>query len=159
MNPDAEDAAIVKAAQLSCAHEMIMTLPNGYDTDLGPNGAGLSPGQRQRIGLARALYGDPRLLILDEPDASLDTEGEQALIQALMKAKLNNITVLVITHRRSLLFVADKLLVMKDGEMMLFGPARQVMNSMIPGEYKMKPTIGSVPPVERSPAGGRYAAA
>jgi PrtD family type I secretion system ABC transporter len=160
--PDADEAAIVKAAQLACAHEMIMALPNGYDTELGQNGAGLSPGQRQRIGLARALFGDPRLLILDEPDASLDTEGEQALTQALMKAKINNITTLVITHRRSLLFVTDKLLVMKDGEMMMFGPSRQVMNSMVPGEYKAKPPISAptaAPAAATVPAGGRYAAA
>jgi len=141
---DADDTAIVKAAQLACAHEMIMALPNGYGTDIGPNGMNLSAGQRQRIGLARAFYGDPRLLILDEPDASLDIDGERALTQALLKAKANNITTLVITHRRSLLFFLDKLLVIKNGEIMMFGPMRQVMNALAPGEYRVKPPTAAV---------------
>lgn len=155
MSPDASDESIVKAAQMACAHEMIMQLPNGYDTEIGPGGAGLSPGQRQRVGLARALFGDPRLLILDEPDASLDTDGERALIQALMTAKASKITTLVITHRRSLLFVVDKLLVMKEGEMVMFGPAAQVMKSLAPGECRIKtPT-----PANSVMQGNRYAAA
>jgi ATP-binding cassette subfamily B protein len=132
MMQDASDASIVKAAQMACAHELIMSLPEGYDTDIGACGCALSAGQRQRIALARAFFGAPRLLVLDEPDASLDEEGEQALAQALVNARDNGITTLVITHRRPLLQHVNKLLVLKDGELRLFGPTNDVIAAMKP---------------------------
>lgn len=130
MRLEASDESIVKAAQMACAHELIMSLPDGYDTDIGPRGAALSAGQRQRIALARAFYGDPKLLVLDEPDASLDEEGEIALAQALANAKSHSITTLVITHRRVLLQHVGKILVLKDGELFLFGPAQDVIAAL-----------------------------
>jgi ATP-binding cassette, subfamily B, bacterial len=128
--PDSPDAAIIKAAKMAGAHDLIMMLPDGYDTDIGPGGTALSAGQRQRIGLARAFFGNPKLLVLDEPDASLDSEGEQALAQAIQNAKAQRITTLVITHRRPLLAHVNKLLVLKDGEIFLFGPTGDVMNAL-----------------------------
>jgi ATP-binding cassette, subfamily B, bacterial len=130
MLPDASDESIVRAAQMAGAHELIMMLPEGYDTDIGPQGLSLSAGQRQRIGLARAFFGSPKLLVLDEPDASLDGEGEQALAQALENAKEAGITTLVISHRRALLKSVTKLLVLKEGELILFGPTAEVMAAL-----------------------------
>ncbi|MDE3059631.1 MAG: type I secretion system permease/ATPase, partial [Pseudomonadota bacterium] len=132
MQPDATDEAIVRAAQLAGAHELIMRLPDGYETDIGAGGAALSAGQRQRIGLARAFFGSPRLLVLDEPDANLDAEGEQALAHALAHARERQITTLVITHRRALLACVNKLLVLQDGQLTLFGPTHDVITSMTP---------------------------
>jgi PrtD family type I secretion system ABC transporter len=130
MNTQASDESIVSAAQMAGAHELIMMLPEGYDTDIGPQGAALSAGQRQRVGLARAFFGDPKLVVLDEPDASLDGEGEQALAKALQNAKEKGITMLVISHRRLLLKYVDKLMVLKEGELMLYGPTQEVMETL-----------------------------
>lgn len=127
-NPDAE--AIVRAAQFAGAHELILRLPQGYDTPIGPGGALLSAGQRQRIGLARALFGEPRLLVLDEPDASLDDIGQQALILALRRARHHRITTIMITHRKSLLSQVDKILYIQNGAVAAFGPAAAVMEAM-----------------------------
>ena len=109
---------------------MILRLPQGYDTDIGASGVRLSAGQRQRIGLARAFYGEPRLLILDEPDANLDDLGQQALLFALSEAKKRSITTLLITHRKSLLAHVDKLLLLREGMAEAFGPAAQVIAAL-----------------------------
>jgi len=130
MIPNAPDDAIVKAAELAGVHKLILSLPNSYDTDVGAGGAALSAGQRQRIGLARAFYGDPKVLVLDEPDASLDSDGEAALMQSLAKAQEQKTTTIVITHRKQMLRFFNKLLVMGDGEMMMFGPTREVLMTM-----------------------------
>ncbi len=122
-----ETDPVLKAAKLAGVHEMILRMPNGYDTQIGEGGAVLSGGQRQRIGLARALFGSPRLIVLDEPNASLDTDGDQALLQALLYLKKTAVTTVLITHKRSLLAVVDKLLVMQDGGMVVFGPREGVM--------------------------------
>ncbi len=127
---NAPDEAIVQAAQMAGVHELITSLPNSYNTDVGAGGAALSAGQRQRIGLARAFFGNPKMLVLDEPDASLDHEGEAALLRAMENAKSNNITTVVITHRKTLLRCFNKLLVMEDGELNLFGPTREVLLTM-----------------------------
>ncbi len=127
---NASPEAIVKAAQLANAHELILRLPQGYDTQIGTGGALLSAGQRQRIGLARALYGDPRLLVLDEPDASLDETGQQALLFALRRAKQENMTTIVITHRRPLLAHVDKLLFLHEGTVAAFGPTASVLEAL-----------------------------
>ncbi len=145
MLPDASDRSVVYAAQMANAHELIAMLPEGYDTDIGPHGAGLSAGQRQRIGLARAFFGDPRLLVLDEPDASLDADGEQALAAALANARAKNITTIVVTHRRSLLTHVTRLIVMRDGEIMLAGPTEEVitrLTSPAPDPRPKKPEPG-----------------
>jgi ABC-type protease/lipase transport system fused ATPase/permease subunit len=127
---DADPEAIVKAAQLAGVHELILRLPQGYDTHIGAGGALLSAGQRQRIGLARAFYGDPRLLVLDEPDANLDDTGQQALIMALRRAKHDGTTVIIMTHRKSLLSHVDKLLFLHDGTVAAFGPVKDVVESL-----------------------------
>ena len=119
--------AVVKAANRANAHDMILGLEQGYDTRVGEQGARLSPGQRQRIALARALYGDPRLVILDEPNANLDGEGEIALAQAMSGLRSEGITSIVVTHRPSLIAHVDKILMLGAGRVQKFGPASEVM--------------------------------
>lgn len=127
LQPDAPAEAIVYAAQLAGAHELILRLPQGYETDIGANGAALSAGQRQRIGLARAFFGNPRLLILDEPDANLDEPGKAALVAALAQAKLHGITMIIISHRKTILHHTDKLLVLNNGAIETYAPTAQLM--------------------------------
>jgi ATP-binding cassette subfamily C exporter for protease/lipase/ATP-binding cassette subfamily C protein EexD len=121
---------VVAAAKRANAHEMILTLAQGYDMQVGAQGARLSPGQRQRIALARALYGDPRLLVLDEPNSNLDGAGEIALAQALGVVRKEGVTTLVVTHRPSLIAHVDKILVLAAGRVQQYGPAAQVMKAM-----------------------------
>jgi ABC-type protease/lipase transport system fused ATPase/permease subunit len=118
---------VVEAARLAQAHEMILRLPQGYDTPVGDAGAMLSGGQRQRIGLARALYGTPRLVVLDEPNAHLDAAGDAALKAALQALKARGTTVIVVGHRPGLMAQLDKLAVLNDGELVAFGPAAAVL--------------------------------
>ncbi|VVN65631.1 type I secretion system permease/ATPase [Pseudomonas fluorescens] len=121
---DAE--AVVAAARMAGVHELVLQLPDGYDTVIGANGGGLSGGQRQRIGLARAVYREPRLVVLDEPNSNLDDVGEKMLAQSLHKLKQSGATVFVITHRPSVLAHVDKLLVLNNGELAMYGPLKQV---------------------------------
>jgi len=120
LGPD-DPAGVVESAQLAGAHDMILSLPNGYDTTVGKRGFALSGGQMQRIGLARAFYGRPNLVLLDEPDADLDDAGERALVQALGLLKRRGATVILVSHRSALLTLADKLLVMNSGQSAKFG--------------------------------------
>lgn len=130
--PESSDGLVVKAARIAGAHEMILRLPKGYDTLLGPAGASLSAGQRQRIGLARALYGQPRLVVLDEPNSNLDNEGELALVEAIGQAREEGATVVMISHRPSLLAGADLLGVLLDGRLQEFGPREEVLRKLQP---------------------------
>jgi PrtD family type I secretion system ABC transporter len=122
--PDPE--AVVRAARLAQAHELILQLPEGYDTEMGEGGCRLSAGQRQRIALARALYGDPRLLILDEPNANLDEAGDAALAAALLELKARGVTVIVVTHRR-LLHRLDRIAILRNGKIEACGHAATVL--------------------------------
>ncbi|MBC7165784.1 type I secretion system permease/ATPase [Phenylobacterium sp.] len=125
--PDVPDEAVVEAATMANVHPLILRLPKGYETELTDGGYVLSAGQRQRIGLARALLGDPRLLVLDEPNASLDAEGEEALMRAIDTMKSRGATIVVVSHKPNVFRSADKMLVLREGRMELFGPREAVM--------------------------------
>ncbi|WP_193058872.1 MULTISPECIES: type I secretion system permease/ATPase [unclassified Pseudomonas] len=127
---DADPAQVVQAAQQAGVHELILRLPQGYDTVLGDNGGGLSGGQKQRVALARALYGGPRLVVLDEPNSNLDTVGEAALASAIGQLKAQGSSVILVTHRSSALAQADKLLVLNEGHLQAFGPSQDVLRAL-----------------------------
>lgn len=126
LQPDVPDDFIVEAAKLACAHDMILRLSEGYETQIGLGGTNLSAGQRQRVALARAFFGTPRLLILDEPNANLDSAGEAALVTAINNAKKKGITTVIISHRPSILNAVDKILVLNDGQVEDFGTAAEI---------------------------------
>lgn len=122
---------VVLAAQRAGVHELVLRLPKGYDTPIGDGGAGLSGGQRQRLGLARALYGDPALVVLDEPNSNLDDAGEAALVSAITDLRRRGKTVVLITHRSTVLGASNKLLVLADATARLFGPTREVLAELM----------------------------
>lgn len=121
---------VVQAAKRAGVHELILHLPQGYDTVLGDGGAGLSGGQRQRLGLARAMYGDPSLIVLDEPNSNLDDQGEQALLQAIVALRQQGKTIILVTHRTSIIGVTNKLLFLRDGVAEAYGPTEQVLAAL-----------------------------
>lgn len=127
---EADPDLVVRAAQQAGVHELILRLPQGYDTVLGDDGSGLSGGQKQRVALARALYGGPRLIVLDEPNSNLDTVGEAALASAIMQMKAQGSSVILVTHRSSALAQADKLLVLNEGRLQAFGPSQEVLRAL-----------------------------
>jgi ATP-binding cassette subfamily C protein len=124
------DAEVIRAAKLAGVHELILKLPLGYDTPIGGNGHQLSAGQMQRVALARSLYGSPRFLILDEPEAALDSEGEAALGRALAAAKAAGTTIVIIAHRISALSSADLILVLHEGAIAQLGPRDEVLREL-----------------------------
>lgn len=121
---------IIQAAQRAGVHDMILRLPQGYDTPLGNGAISLSGGQKQRLGLARAMYGSPAMVVLDEPNSNLDDVGERALVTAINDLKQRGTTVFLITHRMNILQVVDKLLVMRDGTVAMYGPRQQVLAAL-----------------------------
>ena len=134
-----ERAKVEAAARAVGLHEFILSLPQGYDSPVGPEGARLSGGQRQRVALARALYGDPVFVVLDEPNSSLDEEGDAALARAIQEAKARGTTFVVMTHRTSVLGVADKMLVLRDGQQQVFGPRDEVLAALQKAQQAPQP--------------------
>jgi ATP-binding cassette, subfamily C, bacterial EexD len=124
---DVDLQLVIAAAKAAGVHDLILRMPKGYDTEIGEGGASLSGGMRQRIALARALFGHPRVLVLDEPNANLDAAGEAALQRALAAAKGSRTSVILVTHRRSILQRMDKILWLRDGQIVSFGPRDQVL--------------------------------
>ena len=127
---DVDAEKVVTAAQRAGVHEMILHLPEGYDTKLGDGGAGLSGGQRQRLALARAMYDDPALIVLDEPNSNLDEVGEAALVKAVLELRQRGKTIVLITHRQAALNATTKLLMMRDGAVAAFGPTQKVLEAI-----------------------------
>ena len=142
---DASPEAIISAAQAAGCHDMILRLANGYDTEIGLGGAYLSAGQRQRIGLARALFGNPNLIILDEPNSNLDGPGELALQTAIAAAKARSATVVIIAHRPNAIMHCTKLMVIDEGRIREFGPAEEVLAKVLP---KQAPNVRTIRPGE-----------
>ena len=125
--PSSVDRAVIAAAMTAGVHDLIQRLPNGYDTVLGPGGVGLSAGQAQRLAFARALYGDPVLLVLDEPNASLDQEGETALMKGVAASLARGAAVVIISHRVGILAQIDRLLALRGGAVQILGPREEVL--------------------------------
>ncbi len=130
MDKEADPKKVIKAAEDAFVHSLILRLPKGYETDIGVAGSALSAGQRQRIALARAFYNNPKLIILDEPNSNLDKEGETALAKAVYNAKQKQITLIIISHRETILQVIDKILVIHQGEAKLFGKKKEILRQL-----------------------------
>jgi ABC-type protease/lipase transport system fused ATPase/permease subunit len=129
--PEAQAEAIIAAAQAAGVHDLILRLPDGYETQIGEGGLSLSAGQRQRIALARALYGEPFLVVLDEPNSNLDAEGEHALTQAMLGVRARGGVVVVVAHRPSALASVDWVLMMAEGRVQAFGPKDEVLSKVL----------------------------
>lgn len=148
-----EPAKVRTAAQAVGLHAFIESLPQGYETPVGDGGARLSGGQRQRVALARALYGDPVFVVLDEPNSSLDDEGDAALAQAIEAGKSRGTTFVIMTHRTTVLAVADKMLVLRDGLQQAFGPRDEVLAALNKASQPARPPQAPpAPPARRAPA-------
>jgi ATP-binding cassette subfamily C protein len=154
----ASSEEIIAAGERARAHRMILAQRDGYDTPIGPMGVRLSGGEKQRVGLARAFYGDPGLIVLDEPNANLDNEGEAALEQAVLDAKGRGATVIVITHRLSIAAKCDRVLVLRDGQVEQIGPASEIFRRLAAAQAQAsrQPSaeVVPMPTVARSSAGG-----
>ncbi len=153
----ARDEDIVAAAMLANAHEMILSLPQAYQTEIGRDGGRLSGGQRQRIGLARAFYGQRTLMLLDEPNSNLDPEGEEALCAAVRAAQQRGATFVIVTHRPRLLTIADSVLFLRDGKQIAFGPPSGVLPQTIKGATPLQrpQAPARTEPLRLPTAGGR----
>ena len=150
----AADEDVVAAAKLAGAHEVILALPKGYETRIGEGGVPVSGGQRQRIALARAVFGNPALLVLDEPNSHLDAEGEQALVEAVVKLRHQGVTVILIAQRTGVMAQVDKMLVLRRGAMAAFGPREEILgplrHSGLPSAPKGVPFKAALPRRPRS---------
>jgi ATP-binding cassette subfamily C protein EexD len=142
---DVDAEQVVQAAKDAGVHEMVLCLPQGYDTIIGQSGGVLSGGQRQRIGLARALYGNPSIVLLDEPNSNLDDQGEKALSAAIATLREKACTTLMITHRASVLSQVEKLMLMNDGLVVGFGPRDEILRKMKAAQEKTLTVAGSNP--------------
>ena len=158
----ASDEEVIEAARLAGVHEMILRLPKGYETQIGEGGATLSAGQRQRVGLARAVFGNPRLLVLDEPNANLDRHGEAALVRTLAALRERNTTLVMVVHHASLLQTVDKMAVIQEGKMAAFGPRNDVLAHLnaqdpnrAPSNRAAKPPKSADEPVATLPGQGK----
>jgi len=149
---NADPRALMAAAMAADVHNMVLRFPNGYETQIGEGGAVLSGGQRQRIALARALYGDPFLVVLDEPNSNLDAEGEKALTAAIVNLRMRGAIVVVIAHRSNVLMATDKLLVLNEGKMQAFGPRDRLIPQTVP------PTRAPAAAADPAPAGATVSA-
>jgi ATP-binding cassette, subfamily C, bacterial exporter for protease/lipase len=134
---DVDAEKVVLAAKRAGVHDMILHLPKGYDTLLGDGGAGLSGGQKQRLGLARAMYDDPSVIVLDEPNSNLDEVGEMALVQAVRDLRQRGKTIVLITHRTSIIGATNKLLVLREGLAYMFGPTEEVLKALQEANQKV----------------------
>ena len=151
-DPLASDEAIVEAAKHAAVHEMILQMPDGYETIIGTNNLILSGGQVQRIALARALYGDPKLLVLDEPNANLDTEGDKALTRAIARSRQRGNTVIVMTHRPSAIAAVDTILMLRAGRVEEFGPKEAVIKRLTDKHHATTTSATSAPTSHGAPA-------
>jgi ATP-binding cassette subfamily C protein len=142
---------VLQAARAAGAHDLILSFPEAYSTKIGPGGIALSAGQRQRIGLARALYGNPFLVVLDEPTSNLDSDGEDALTGAILSVRRRGGIVVVISHRPKTLEGVDHVLVLGDGRVQSFGPKEEVLNKVLRTPVPLKV-------VANSGGGGRWTA-
>ena len=141
LSPNPDEAAVVKAAKRAAAHEMILKLPDGYDTRVTASGGRLSGGQIQRIGLARAMYGDPVVLVLDEPNSNLDNDGSNALNEAIRSMKAEGKCVLIMAHRPSAIQECDTLLMIENGMVKAFGPKEEVLRKMVVNRQEITESI------------------
>ncbi|MES2665554.1 MAG: type I secretion system permease/ATPase [Pseudomonadota bacterium] len=153
MDAEAAPSAIVEAAKRAEVHDLILTLPRGYNTQVGAMGERLSAGQRQRIGLARAFFGDRRLIVLDEPNANLDPEGEEALARAVANATSRGAIVIVVTHRLSILRRVSHAAVMEKGRLIRFGSAREILDATVHPLAQQKPGDDKVTVLRRAEVG------
>jgi ATP-binding cassette subfamily C protein len=152
--PEASSDAIIAASQVAGVHEMIVRLPEGYETQIGESGAVLSSGQRQRIALARALYGDPFLVVLDEPNSNLDSDGDKALTQAIVRVRQRGGIVVVVAHRPSALAGVDQVLAMLNGRAHALGPRDEVLAKLFAPQTPAQPAAAPPPAAAAAAAAG-----
>jgi ATP-binding cassette subfamily C protein len=144
LDPAATSEAIVAAARSAGVHDMVVGLADGYETQIGEGGVLLSAGQRQRIALARALYGDPFLVVLDEPNSNLDSDGEAALTEAIKAVRLRGGIAVVVAHRASALAAVDLRLVLAEGRVQAFGSKEEILAKVLPSPAPARTKIAAV---------------